>query len=80
MKTDLGRNLVYPPGAQRVWLSLVRQVHVSGHNSESDLAIEMNTYQGHDSRVEAVTVATDNDRQHSTHTQSGRVFPRARQC
>lgn len=40
-ETDLGRNLVYPPGAQRVWLSLVRQVHVSVYNSEQTLGIGM---------------------------------------
>ena len=40
-ETDLGRNLVYPPGAQRVWLSLVRQGHVSVYNSEQNLGIGM---------------------------------------
>ena len=40
-ETDLGRNLVYPLGAQRVWLSLVRQVHVSSYNSEQSLGIGM---------------------------------------
>jgi hypothetical protein len=52
-------------------LSLVRQVHVSGHNLESNLAMEMNTYQGHDSRDRGYCGSGDNcscdDRQHHSH-------------
>jgi hypothetical protein len=54
----------------------VRQVHVSGHNSESKLAVEMNPYEGHGSRdrgyCASVTVCDRTTRA----PQSGRAFPR----
>lgn len=62
-ETDLGRNLVYPPGAQRVWLSLVQQVHVSVYSSEQDLAIGIDRTRDMITKfaetVKDVTVATD---------------------
>ena len=63
-ETDLGRNLVDPPGAQRVRLSLVQQVHVSVYSSEQDLAIGMDRTRDMITKiaetVKDVTVATDN--------------------
>jgi hypothetical protein len=87
-ETDLERNLVSPPGAQRVWLSLVRRVHVSGYNSESKLTFEMHRTRDMMAEivetvetVEAVTVATGSaigPRTPATRELSSALLPRPR--